>query len=42
MVVVTQYPESGILQLDIQAYQRDKTYAVNVSLDVSVSCFTGP
>ena len=40
VVGVTQYAESGTLQGDIQASQRDKTYAVKVSF--SVSCFTGP
>ena len=40
MVKVTQDPESGTLQGDIQASQRDKTYAVKVSF--SVLCFTGP
>ena len=40
VAAVTQDPESGTLQGDIQASQRDKTYAVKVSF--SVSCFTGP
>ena len=39
LVGVTQDPESGTLQGDIQASQRDKTYAVKVYF--SVSCFTG-
>ena len=40
MVGVTHDPDSGTLQGDIQASQRDKTYAVKVSY--YVSCFTGP
>ena len=42
VVVVPQDPESGTLQGDMQAIQRDKTYEVNVCLFVSFSYFTRP